>query len=54
MFDLTRLARALPSRLRDALDAHLEARKAQITLLRLTGNLDEWLNSTGIHSVHSQ
>jgi hypothetical protein len=25
MFDLTRLARALPSRLRDALDAHLEA-----------------------------
>jgi outer membrane protein TolC len=38
----------------EMIGAHLETRKAQITLLRLTGNLDEWIISTGIHSVHSQ
>jgi hypothetical protein len=37
----------------DMLDARLAARKAQITLLRLTGSLDEWLISTGHHAVIS-
>jgi outer membrane protein TolC len=37
----------------EMLDAHLQARKAQITLLRLTGNLDKWLVSIGNNAIVS-
>ena len=35
----------------EMLDAKLQARKAQITFLRLTGGLDGWLASLGDASV---